>query len=139
MDPTPPEAPPPKRRGGPRPNSGGARLGAGRKPFKADLDGMEKLAAIGGTEEEIAAVFGCGETTLRRPDIKEAINRGRATGRVTLRRLQWQGAQAGNPTMLIWLGKQLLGQRDRFDTAITDASGPLVIRGGLTPLPPAQE
>jgi hypothetical protein len=34
-------------------------------------------------------------------------------GRMSLRRLQWKKAQEGNTTMLIWLGKQYLGQSDK--------------------------
>jgi hypothetical protein len=34
-----------------------------------------------------------------------------------------QLAEAGNPALLIWLGKQLLGQRDTVDTQITGADG----------------
>jgi hypothetical protein len=29
--------------------------------------------------------------------------------------LQWQAAEKGDRTILIWLGKQLLGQRDFFE------------------------
>lgn len=31
------------------------------------------------------------------------------------RRLLWKAANSGNTTMLIWMGKQYLGQRDRQD------------------------
>ena len=34
-------------------------------------------------------------------------------GKASLRRAQWKAAQDGNPTMLVWLGKQMLGQRDK--------------------------
>ena len=60
----------------------------------------------------------------RNPEIEAAIERGADRGKATLRRMQWKGAQAGNPTMLIWLGKQLLGQKDRSE--LTGAEdGPL--------------
>ena len=35
--------------------------------------------------------------------------------KVSLRRQQIELAKTGNPTMLIWLGKQLLEQRDKAD------------------------
>jgi hypothetical protein len=57
------------------------------------------------------------------PELAEAIERGREVGRTRLRRLQWQGAEKGNATMLIWLGKQLLGQRDYAAMAVTGADG----------------
>lgn len=96
----------------------------GRPKAPIDLKAVENAASIGCTPDEIAAVLGVAQTTFfarkaAEPEINEAIERGRKNGRATLRRLQWQGAQAGNPTMLIWLGKQLLGQRDKFDHAIS--------------------
>ncbi len=45
-------------------------------------------------------------------------------GRIALRRLQWQTAQSGNPTMQIWLGKQYLGQSDKQEIAGKDG-GPI--------------
>jgi len=36
-------------------------------------------------------------------------------GKSSLRRNQWKSAQDGNVTMQIWLGKQMLGQRDKSD------------------------
>lgn len=50
------------------------------------------------------------------PDIAEALEASLDVGRVSLRRLQWRQAQKGNVTMLIWLGKQLLKQRDQVST-----------------------
>lgn len=35
-----------------------------------------------------------------------------AYAKPTLRRLQWNAAESGNVSMLIWLGKQYLGQAD---------------------------
>ena len=49
------------------------------------------------------------------------LERGKAIGRAKLRRLQWQSAIAGSDTMLIWLGKNGLGQRDKM--AHTDEEG----------------
>jgi len=40
-------------------------------------------------------------------------------GKIKLRQLQWKTAESGNPTMLIWLGKQMLGQTDKVDTRLT--------------------
>jgi hypothetical protein len=34
-------------------------------------------------------------------------------GKASLRRLQWQKASQLDSTMLVWLGKQTLGQRDK--------------------------
>jgi hypothetical protein len=54
-------------------------------------------------------------TTQRKkaqPGLAEAIERGEARGRKTLRRKQVKLAIVGNATMRICLGKQLSGQRD---------------------------
>ena len=102
-----------------KPGRGGARPGSGPKRFDIDLVLVENAASIGCTVDEIAAVVGCARQTFFNhinadPEFQAAIDRGRANGRATLRRLQWQGANDGNTTMLIWLGKQMLAQRDRF-------------------------
>lgn len=87
-----------------------------RPKKKIDAQLVIKLAAIHCTVEEIATVCGCSKDTLERRFMKE-LNSGRAEGRTSLRRLQWAQAQKGNVSMLIWLGKQILGQKDRsFDS-----------------------
>jgi hypothetical protein len=51
------------------------------------------------------------------------IKEWRDAGKATLRRAQWQKALSGNPTMLIWMGKQILGQRDKNDTRLGGEGG----------------
>ncbi len=41
------------------------------------------------------------------------MERGQQKGLISLRRKQMQAVEAGIPTMLIWMGKQLLGQKDK--------------------------
>ena len=36
---------------------------------------------------------------------------------MSLRRMQFEKVQTGNTTMLIWLGKQMLGQKDKIETS----------------------
>lgn len=82
-----------------------------RPVLELDEDIIDKLASIHCTMEEIASVVGCSVDTLERRYadlIKSAKNKGKSS----LRRLQWQNAQKGNVGMQIWLGKQLLGQKD---------------------------
>jgi hypothetical protein len=82
------------------------------RPFKeVDAALVLELASIHCTVEEIARVCKCSKDTLERRFMDE-IEDGRANGRESLRRLQWTSARGGNVTMQIWLGKQLLGQRD---------------------------
>ena len=74
-------------------------------------DQVHKLAAINCTMEEIAAVLDCSVDTLERR-FAEIIKKGRDSGKMSLRRKQFEVALGGNVGMLIWLGKQLLGQKD---------------------------
>ena len=81
---------------------------------------VRKLASIQCTDEEIAAGLGCSQDTLARgrkrdQELDAAIIEGRASGRMSLRRAQYRKAMEGNPAMLIWLGKQVLGQREMAD------------------------
>jgi hypothetical protein len=85
-----------------------------------DLDQVERAASIGCSYEEIAVIVGMARSTFYQrladnPDIKDLIDQGKARGKSTLRRLQWQRAQGGSDTMLIWLGKNVLGQTDRTE------------------------
>lgn len=88
--------------------------GRPRKPV--DLAQLEKLAAVGCQEGEMAWFFGIHPKVFSRNKTKEiqaAIDKGRENGRSALRRKQFEVALSGNPTMLIWLGKQELGQTDK--------------------------
>lgn len=80
--------------------------------MKLDVDQVEKLARIGCTDKEIALLAGISESTLRRR-CREALSRGRASLAKSLRRKQLELARKGSVPMLIWLGKQYLGQTDR--------------------------
>jgi hypothetical protein len=70
-----------------------------------------KLAGIGCKDKEIAEWFGIKEDTLRYNFAVELI-KGRENMKQSLRRAQLTLALGGNAVMLIWLGKNLLGQTD---------------------------
>lgn len=85
-----------------------------------DWSDVEKLCALQCTQDEIAQFCEVSQDTLTRRclddhgvSFAEFFDQKRGTGRISLRRSQWQLAQKGNATMLIWLGKQYLGQRDK--------------------------
>lgn len=84
-----------------------------------NLAELEKLAAMQCTDEEIAAWFNVSTRTIERrrksPVFAETICRGKARGRISLRRAQLKILEQGNATMGIWLGKQYLGQADQID------------------------
>lgn len=97
------------------------KRGPGRPRKEVDLEKVEALARIQATRSEIAGFLGIDEKTLRHaPGVDEAIARGYEYGKASLRRQQWLAAAGGSDRMLIWLGKQWLGQRDRID--LTDES-----------------
>ena len=87
------------------------RLGRGN--IDLDLHLLEDLASIACTQVEAAAVLRVHPATFKRKlkqcKYREAWETGLASGRASLRRRQWR---KNSDTMLIWLGKQLLGQRD---------------------------
>ena len=80
---------------------------------------VRKLAGIGCTTAEIGSILGCSDDTLERR-FAGALKKGRAKLCMTLRRKQVRIAMGGNVAMLIWLGKQLLGQADRQDVTTTN-------------------
>jgi predicted transcriptional regulator len=87
-----------------------------RPPIELNLKQIQAAAAIGCTQEDIARLVGVSERTIsRRADAREAIAQGMAVMRTSLRRMQWEKAKDGNVTMMIWLGKQMLGQKDRVE------------------------
>ena len=83
---------------------------------KIDIAELERLSAMQCTDEEIAAWFGVTTRTIerRRKNAKfaEVMDRGKAKGRISVRRQQLKLLEAGNATMGVWLGKQILGQTD---------------------------
>ena len=97
----------------------------GRPKLNIDPETVRKLARLHCTMEEMASFFGCHRETLRN-NFSPEIDKGRAEGNISLRRKQWQMAvEKGNVVMLIWLGKQMLGQvNERLDS---DSDAPLPI------------
>jgi|TARA_R100001460_G_scaffold26146_1_gene52790 hypothetical protein len=88
----------------------------GRPRKEVNQDQLSKLASMLCTMEEMASFFDCSVDTLER-NFADTIKKGKDKGKMSLRRLQWDKAQTGNTTMLIWLGKQILGQRDKIETS----------------------
>jgi len=89
-----------------------------RPPREIDYSIIEGLARIQCTNEEIAATIGFSVSGFHKrrkndPELVEALEKGREVGKMSLRRLQWDAAKGGNNTMLVWLGKQYLGQSDK--------------------------
>ena len=84
------------------------------KKYDIDTDKVEQLAGFGCTNVEIASFFGC-STDLIEKSYSEFLTKGRDKGKIRLRQLQWRAAERGNTSMLIWLGKQVLGQSEKTE------------------------
>ena len=123
-----------------------------KKPRKngvrVDPEEVVKLSAFQCTMDEIATFFGCAKSTIAERYHAE-YDRGREIGKMNIRRKQYQVAM-GTPgsldpisgalipavlpsvAMLIWLGKQWLGQQDQskveLDGGATFIVGPEVAK-----------
>jgi DNA-binding CsgD family transcriptional regulator len=75
---------------------------------------VEKLASFGLTNKEIAEALGYDDTTLKRK-FENFLIKGKANLKQRLKRKQIQVALGGNVSMLIWLGKQYLDQKDKME------------------------
>ncbi len=75
---------------------------------------VEKLASYGLTNIEISEALGYDDSTLKRK-FENFLVKGRANLKQRLKRKQIQVAMSGNVSMLIWLGKQYLGQADKVE------------------------
>jgi hypothetical protein len=128
--------PPPGRAVATVPATNGAQ-GGGHPRLVIDWALVERLAMIHCTAEEIAAAIDVNKDTLyteaNAPQFLAAVARGRALGKESLRRAQFNVALGDpgfvgdpknkipprpprdpNPTMLIWLGKTVLDQREKI-------------------------
>jgi hypothetical protein len=90
----------------------------GRPPKEIDLKQLENLAAIQCTEPEMCLILGISQDTMARrkadPEFAEILTRGRAMGKLSLRRAHFQLAMS-NPAVHIFACKNLLGMSDRPD------------------------
>lgn len=97
----------------------------GRPKIKIDKDNFEKLCSIQCTLVEIAGFFDCSEDTIERfckeeyeETFAEVFKKKSAKGKISLRRSQFKLADSGNASMLIWLGKQYLGQAEKQEISM---------------------
>jgi hypothetical protein len=102
-----------------------------RPKLNIDPHLVEELAGLGCKNKEIAVLLGCSTDTLERNFAAE-MEKGRENLKMSLRRWQLESAKKGNVVMLIWLGKQMLGQTDRVETLNTVQVKPLEPKEVLT-------
>jgi hypothetical protein len=117
-----------KKKTGPKPKDlvtvevTGYEVGRGiTKKVVFDAD-VYKLAAMGCSNVEIARWFEIDQNTLDY-NFKTILAKGREDLKQSLRRAQIKLALSGNATMLIWLGKNILGQSD--NPADSEGNSPL--------------
>lgn len=83
----------------------------GEEP-EVNIKQVKALALVGCTNREIAEYFGVSTQLIKRR-FHDVLTKRRARHKSILRRAQWRAAVDGlNPAMLIWLGKQILDQRE---------------------------
>ncbi len=89
------------------------------EPDARTLGMLRGLGQISATKEEVATALGVSRPTLwsffkEFPEAEEHYERGLGEHKISLRRVQWNLAKKGSTAMAIWLGKQLLGQKDNY-------------------------
>lgn len=96
-----------------------------------DKSQFESLLKLQCTLTEVAGFFsntlnGCSEDTVERwckrtygESFAEVYKKKSATGKISLRRKQFEVAMSGNPTMLIWLGRNILNQTDKIEVDVS--------------------
>jgi len=84
------------------------------KKYQIDTNQLTSLAKLGCTNIEMGDFFGCSPDLLEK-SYSEFLIKGRAEQKMRLRQLQWKACESGNVTMLIFLGKNMLGQQDRIE------------------------
>lgn len=86
----------------------------GRPKKSIDGETVEKLAALNCSTEEIAEWFSVDKRTIERRFMPHLI-KGRANGRISLKRKMFEMAMGGNSTLCIWLSKQMLGYTEKVE------------------------
>ena len=98
--------------------------GRSAPPFVFDPNQVSIFGMYAATYETMAEFFGVSIDTIRRrmqdegSDFCKAYKKGKGQALMKLREAQLQKALSGDSTMLIWLGKQLLGQTDKVDNKV---------------------
>ena len=106
---------------------------AGRPKIQLDISKAEIFGQFRATYDTIADYFGCSYDTVRRTmqdetsEFCKAYKKGYANTKMRLSEIQVKKALEGNITMLIWLGKQHLGQSDKTEIDHTSKGEQIVL------------
>ena len=98
----------------------------GRKRIEIDYEEFEKLCSIQCTLDEVAEWFKVSPDTIERRikefygiNFADAFKKYSSKGKISLRRNQFALSRT-NAAMAIWLGKQYLNQKDKFEEETKD-------------------
>jgi len=106
---------------------------AGRPKTILDPQKAEIFGRFRATYETMADYFQCSEQTIRRTmqdedsEFCKAYKTAIANTKMALSEMQLKKAMEGNVTMLIWLGKQYLGQSDKTEIDHTSKGEQIVL------------
>lgn len=96
----------------------------GRPPTPIDASKLDVMMQYGATCSEVANEFNCSEDAIVRyikrnykMNYAEYSHKKKGSVRMRLRTKQVELALKGNIPMLIWLGKNILGQSDKMEHA----------------------
>ena len=93
----------------------------GRPLLDIDPKVVEGMAAVGATDTEIGDFVGCTADTIANR-FSDLLTKARSGMRLRLRQAQLKAALAGDRTMLVWLGKTMLGQKETTVTETRDVT-----------------
>lgn len=88
--------------------------GGGRPEIPIDENELEKLAMMQCTVEEIAHFFNCSKDTIERR-FAAIIEKGRAVGRMSMKRQLFSKVQKGDLGAMVWWGKNYAGMSDKVE------------------------
>jgi hypothetical protein len=107
--------------------TGGKRPRAGRKAIRIDLSALENLCGLQCTDAEVASFFKVSTRTIERRKqqtaFAEAMERGRAAGKLSVRRMLFGQASKGNVAAAIFLAKNILGYKDFVTNELSGPNG----------------
>lgn len=106
-------------------------MAMGRPRKEIDKAEFEKLCAMQCTRDEICGWFDVSQKTLEGwckrtygDTFSPVFNQKRSIGKISLRRAQYQAALGGNTALLIWLGRNYLGQTDKVEIDLHESDAP---------------
>ena len=88
-----------------------------RKEPEISVEKIKQLAGIGCTDEEVALIAGISERNLQ-VRFGALLKEGRAAFKAEIRGMQRRRCLDGSDTMLIWLGKVVLHQKERTELTL---------------------